>query len=331
MSLTPIKLLKNKPIRDRLLRLKGETAEIDANDYLESRMETNVRARGLMAIEDASEMAKKYLHAGGVFERIIRDIKKETGKNITFSCRKTRNMTSLPMKKGTEYMMMEWTPGNGTNFGHYAMVRVDHNDKKVYIYDSMANQGSAFEEYFVNAYNNNYSVKTLNRIGKPQPTGGDVTNSIKDFKKKYKNELKRYKPVTIKKMFEISQYDELSQHHFCYVESFISLMVDLGFTKPGYKDPRDRIVYIKRVIWGLIHKYVPKTKRTSAQWKYFVTYFPYIMMTRTQSGEYLKMKDGEFQVPPVSGDVKYTIKKLRLRGDIDSSWSMKQIVTWARK
>jgi len=45
----------------------------------------------------------------------------------------------------------------------------------------------------------------------------------------------------------------------------------------------------------------------------------------------LKMKDGEFQVPPVGGDVKYTIKKLRLRSDIDSSWSMKKIVTWARK
>jgi len=86
MRLTPIKLLKNKLVRDRLLRIKGETTEIDTNDYIESQMETNVRARGLMAIEDASEMAKKYLHTGGVFERIIRGIKKETGKNITFSC-----------------------------------------------------------------------------------------------------------------------------------------------------------------------------------------------------------------------------------------------------
>jgi len=330
MSLTPIKLLKNKPTRQQLLRIKGETSKIDQDDYLESQMETNVYARSLMAIEDASEMAKKYLHAGGVFERIIEDIKKEYGREITFSCRRTDTMEKLPKLKGTEYMMMEWTPGNGTEFGHYAMVRIEHNNKKVFIYDSMANEGSGFEQYFLKAYGKKYNVKTLKRIGKPQPTGGDVANDITTFKDKYRDELKRYKLVTIKKMFEISQYDELSQHHFCYIESFISLMVDLGITKPSHKDPRDRIVYIKRVIWGLIHKYVPKNKRTTPQWKYFEKYFPYIMTTRTQSGEYLKMRDGEFQVPPVRGNVKYTVKKLRLRGDIDSSWSLKNIVQWAK-
>ena len=330
MILTPIKLLENDVTRRRLLKVKGETAAIDKDDYLESRMQTEDRARDLMAMEDGSEMAKQYLHAGGVFERIIEDIKKETGKNFTFSCRKTRNGAKLPTRKGTEYMMMEWTPGNETNFGHYAMARVEHDEKSVSIYDSMANQGSAFENYFKAAYNNKYVVLTLDKIGKPQPTGGDVTNDIITFKRKYKNELKKYKPSTIKKMFEISQYDELSQHHFCYVESFLSLMVDLGFTKPGYKDPRERIVYIKRVIWGLIHKYVPKSARKGPQWNYFVTHFPYIMTTRTQKNETLKMKDGEFQVPPVGGIVKYGVKKLRFRDDIDQSWSLKKIVVWAR-
>ena len=321
MTLTPIKLLNNKTVRNRLLNVKGETPEIDQDDYLESRMLTDNRAKNLMAIEDASEMAKKYLHEGGVFEKIRDDIRAETGQNFSFSCRKTRNMKNLPVRKGVEYMMMEWTPGNGTTFGHYGMARIDHDNKKVNIYDSMANKGSAFEEYF----GKRYTVRTVNKIGKPQPTGGDVTNDISTFKRKYKEEMKTYKPVTIKKMFEISQYDELSQHHFCYIESFISLMVDLGMTKPGSKDPRERIKYIKRIIWGLIHKYVPKNQRRSAQWKYFVENFPYIMTTRTSTGELLKMKNGEFQVPP-TGDVKYALKKLNLRNDIDSTWSLKRIV-----
>ena len=328
MSLTPIKLLGNKSERTRLLRLKGEKDVIDNDDYLESRMETNSRARNLMAIEDASELAKKYLHAGGVFEKIIRDIKKDTGKNFTFRCLKTRNIGSLPVRKGVEYMMTEWTPNNGTDFGHYAMTRVNHDNKKVYIYDSMANKGSAFEEYFKRAYKTRYDIITLNKIGKPQPTGGDVTNTIMTFRKKYKKELKTYKPSTIKKMFEISQFDELSQHHFCYIESFLSLMVDLGIARPGHKDPRERIKYIKYVVWGLIHKYVPKTRRTSSQWRYFVKYFPYIMTTRTSRGELLKMKDGELQVPPIGG-VRYSVKKLNMRGDIDGTWSLKRIIEWA--
>ena len=38
MSLVPIKLLKNKSNRTRLLRLKGETEEIDKNDYIDRLM-----------------------------------------------------------------------------------------------------------------------------------------------------------------------------------------------------------------------------------------------------------------------------------------------------
>ena len=80
MSLVPIKLLKNKSNRTRLLRLKGETEEIDKNDYIESRINTNAKAKNLLAIEDASEMAKLYLHKKGVFEKIAKDIKAESKK-----------------------------------------------------------------------------------------------------------------------------------------------------------------------------------------------------------------------------------------------------------
>ena len=67
MILVPIKLLKNKTNRNRLLKIKGENAEIDVDDYIESRINTNRRAKNLLAIEDASEIAKYYLHKKGVF------------------------------------------------------------------------------------------------------------------------------------------------------------------------------------------------------------------------------------------------------------------------
>ena len=84
MSLIPIKLLKNGTTKNTLLNLKNETSEVDTDDYIESRIMTNSRARKLLAIEDASEMAKLYLHKKGVFEKIAADLKKETGKDFTF-------------------------------------------------------------------------------------------------------------------------------------------------------------------------------------------------------------------------------------------------------
>ena len=41
MSLVPIKLIKNIPVRNKLLKIKDETSEIDKNDYIESRILTN--------------------------------------------------------------------------------------------------------------------------------------------------------------------------------------------------------------------------------------------------------------------------------------------------
>ena len=103
------------------------------------------------------------------------------------------------------------------------------------------------------------------------------------------------------------------------------MMNDLGHGDPGPGDPRDRLTFVKRVVWGLIHKYVPKDKRRSSQWKYFVKNFPYIMETRSPTGKRLKMVRGYVQVPPY----KSSLKKLNLRNDIDDSWSLERIVKWA--
>ena len=328
MELTPVKLLKNGPAMRTLLKLKGETtSNIDKKDYLESRMNKLTRARDLMAIEDASEMAKLYLHAGGVFEKIIRALLKESGKKVTFRCLKTSNNTKLPKKKSVlEYIMIEWMPNNGTNFGHYGMARVSHARKTVTVYDSMANSESPFENHFKNVYDGKYKIVTTNKIGRPQHTGGDVKSSPAEFKKHYELTVV---PASVRKMFEISQYDELSQHHFCYIESFISFMVDNRLAEPVYKDPRERLLYIKIVVWNLIHKYVPKTKQKGSQWKYFVTNFPYYMVSRTGEDKKLELKshrDGAYQKNPLRGGVYFQTRKLMLGGNDPSKLSLKDIM-----
>lgn len=85
MGLVPIKLLKNTVGRKRLLKIKGEDAEIDKNDYIESRINTNAKARDLLAIEDGSEMAKFFLHKKGRLEAIAKDIQKSLVKNSNSS------------------------------------------------------------------------------------------------------------------------------------------------------------------------------------------------------------------------------------------------------
>ena len=318
MSLIPIKLLKNGTTKNTLLNLKNESSEIDTDDYIESRIMTNSRARKLLAIEDASEMAKLYLHKKGIFEKIVEDLKKETGKEFTFHCRKTKTM-KVKKKSDIEYVMMEIAYDNTT--GHYGLARVNHKNKTARLYDSMVKDESDFKVPLEKVLTKRYKVtESKNKL---QPTGGFVAGSFEEFKEP------NYSGGIPKKLlddaYELSQYDELSQHHFCYVESLLAMMNDMGHGDPGPGDPRDRLIFIKRVIWGLLHKYVPKEKRRSAQWKYFVKNFQYIMETRSPMGKRLRMVRGYVQVPPAV----ITLKKLNLRDDIDETWSLKRIVDWS--
>jgi len=312
MSLVPIKLIKNISTRNRLLKIKDETPEIDKNDYIESRITTNARARNLMAIEDASEMAKDYLHRDGFFVRFGEDIKKESGKDFKFSYRKTsameRNRASSNGATGIEYILMEHSYPDGS--GHYGMAKVNHDNKTAVIYDSMTDTDSDFEEPLRSLLSRRYklSMKALNGCY-PQPTGGFVSQSFANFKNKNSMGLSQKK---LEEAFVISQYDELSQHHFCYMESFLIMMTDLGILRPGPKDPRERLEYIKKFIWGVIHEYVPKTNRKTAQWKYFEEYFLYIMETSDSKGKRLPMRNGMIQLPPLNGNVQFKLRKINL-------------------
>jgi hypothetical protein len=165
----------------------------------------------------------------------------------------------------------------------------------------------------------------------PQPTGGFVSQSFNEFKSKnYGGGRGGVPKKHMEEAFTISQYDELSQHHFCYMESFLALMVNLGMVKPGPQDPRERLEYVKKFIWGVIHKYVPKSSRGTIYWKYFEKHFPYILETIDSDGKRLPMRRGFIQVPPAKGSVRFRLKKMRLRNDIDQTWTLKKIVNWSR-
>src|SRR6056300_1711060 len=136
MDLVPIKLIKNRDVRDRLLRVKGETAEIDKNDYIESRMNTSLAARHLMAIEDAAEIAKQLLQSRGIFEQIGKDIKKETNYDFKFQCRKTSHMNKpTKNREGVQYLHIAHTYSSGD--GHYALAKINHDDKSIRLFNSM--------------------------------------------------------------------------------------------------------------------------------------------------------------------------------------------------
>jgi hypothetical protein len=144
-----------------------------------------------------------------------------------------------------------------------------------------------------------------------QPTGGFVPTNYNNFLNENNNgygiQIKRqYGETMTKEAFKLSQFDEMSQHHFCYMESIYAMMLAVGLTKnPGPNDPRKRLAFIKKFVWGMIHKYTPKSKRRTAKWKYFSKTFPYIMTTQSKSGKSLRLFRGGVQLPDNDGTVQH--------------------------
>jgi len=309
----------------------------------------------LLAIENASEVAKTYLHARGMFEKMMEDII-GTRENMTYQVRSSKNNLNIQRKSGVQenFILVEQKFGNGT--GHYGLIHLKHRNGQVNVYDSMydsdlsnfvnvagkwAPQGRSWNSPKIRSILG-CKAKDIEGWGvqtkklQVQPTGGFVATNYNNFLNANHNgygiRIKRqYGETVTKGAFRLQQYDEMSQHHFCYMESIYAMMLAVGLTNnPGPNDPRKRLAFIKKFIWGMIHKYTPKSKRRTAKWKYFSKTFPYIMATTSKSGNPLRMWKGVAQLPDNNGEFSTKLVSMSWKGydKIDPSWSLEDVLAW---
>jgi len=377
---TPVKLLPAGKNRTQLLKAIGEkNVNFQQNDYIEKLAGQKAKegkmgkgqhaAISLLAIENASEIAKTYLQAPGMFEQIMKDIIGTRG-YISYQIKTTKNNLNIQRKKypqdhHEDFILVSQTFGNGS--GHYGLIHLKHQNGKVRVYDSMYATGSKFEnvaQKWTKTRSENRAsatswdipavrsifgckAKVRNRpdgnieVIQIQPSGGFVATNYTNFlnenyngqgRNGYGKQIERlYGKVVAKGAFKLSQFDELSQHHFCYMESIYAMMLAIGLTKnPGPNDPRKRIAFIKKFIWGMIHKYTPKSKRKTAKWKYFSKTFPYTMTTESKTGKPLKLWRGVLLLPDRDGTFKSKTLKASWSGydKIDPSWSLTDVLNW---
>jgi len=376
-DLVPVKLLPPGSDRSRLLRVIGEkSSTINKNDYIERVAGASFNNRPghaavhLLALENASEIAKKYLHAPGLFEQIMKDIIGTRG-YISYQIKTTKNNLNIQRKKYPQdhhenFILVSETFGNGS--GHYGLIHLQHQNGKVRVYDSMYGDGaSKFENvaqkwtktrsenrasasswdipavrsiFGCKAKVRNLPSGNINTI-QVQPSGGFVASNYTNFLNENYNGTGRngfgkqienlYGKVVAKGAFRLSQFDELSQHHFCYMESIYAMMLAIGLTKnPGPNDPRKRISFIKKFIWGMVHKYTPRSKRTTPEWKYFTKVFPHIAFTTSKTGKPLRLWRGNIQLPDSDGTFRTATRAATWMGydKIDPSWSLTDVLTW---
>ena len=359
----PVKLLPAGANRNQLMKAIGEkTLKFSSKDYIERTAGNKTgggereRARTLLAIENASEIAKKYLHAPGMFEQIMTDTIGTRG-YMSYQIKETTNNLNTTRKKyphdtDQDFILLTHKFQNRT--GHTGLLHVEHQNGKVTVYDSMYGKGSRFLTVALKQFGSkmewstprvrsifgckakvrNRSDGTTSKV-QVQPSGGFVNNSYNKFVNDPTNFgsliRNKYSEKVARGAFRLSQYDELSQHHFCYMEALYAMMLAIGRTKnPGPNDPRKRISFIKKFIWGIIHKYTPKSERNTAEWKYFSKTFPYIMSTTSKTGKTLRLFQGTMQLPDNDGlfGVRTTAMSWKGYDKIDGSWSIKDVLNW---
>ena len=359
----PVKLLPAGSNRTQLLTAIGErNVRFNQNDYIEKlagrKANEGKSGKGqhaaitLLAIENASEIAKSYLHATGMFEKMMGDVI-GTRENMTYQVKSSKNNLNIQRKSGAQenFILVEQKFGNGT--GHYGLIHLKHRNGQVNVYDSMydsdlSNFVNVAKKWAPQARSWN-SPKVRSILGckakyiegwglklQVQPTGGFVATNYTNFLNEKHNGYgirikKQYGETVAKGAYKLSQFDEMSQHHFCYMESIYAMMLAVGLTNnPGPNDPRKRLAFIKKFIWGMIHKYTPKSKRRTAKWKYFSKTFPYIMATQSKTGKSLRLWKGEVHLPDNDGEFSTKTLKMSWSGydKIDPSWSLEDVLAW---
>ena len=153
----PVKLLPAGSNRTQLLKDIGEkSVKFDKNDYIEQLAGQKAKegkmthaAIRLLAIENASEIAKRYLHTPGVLEQIMKDIIGTRG-YISYQIKTTMNNLNIQRKRYPQdhhenFILVSDTFKNRT--GHYGLIHLKHQNGKVRVYASMYGEhSSAFEK-----------------------------------------------------------------------------------------------------------------------------------------------------------------------------------------
>ena len=364
MALVPIKFLPASRDRNRLLKVTQDTLNVDKSDFIErtaayyDKAGKKHAAIPLLAIENASEIAKTYLHAPGIFEQIMEDIIGDR-KHMSYRIKTTKNNLNIErnMFPLQEFILVDQRFNNGG--GHYGLIHLKHTNGTINVYDSMFAPGRSSFEKTASKWTKNrgwrpptgksifgckvklvtYDNKTLKQP--VQPSGGFVAINYNDFLNENYNGMgsngygahirKQYSEVVAQGAYKLQQYDEMSQHHFCYMESIYAMMLATGLTRiPGPNDPRKRIAFIKKFIWGMIHKYTPRSKRNTPEWKYFSKTFPHVITTLSKSGKSLRMFHGSVQLPDDDGTFKMRTTTMSWKGydKIDPSWSITDVLKW---
>jgi hypothetical protein len=224
-------------------------------------------ARDVLAVEDASDIGKSFMFIDGVFEKIIKSVT-----DIPFHCQKFSNRSKVKCtKKPKEIMHIAYDIPHDVG-GHYA--GVVKSGQQAIFFDSMCQSeyGPKFKRFVQKRYGKDVNVSEAFNKTKYQPSGGFIAN------KNALRELLKEPNVSANRLnyiHEISQYDVLSQHHFCYIESLVYLFHKLLDTPMGPSaDPEHRLRFIKSVMWCLIFKYSNVNTNTQA-FKYFERNFRY--------------------------------------------------------
>ena len=110
--LVPVKLLPAGSNRTQLMKAIGErNVRFNQSNYIENLAGKMVKegkvgmnghnAITLLAIENASEIAKTYLHATGMFEKMMGDVI-GTRKNMSYQVKSSKNNLNIQRKSGAQ-------------------------------------------------------------------------------------------------------------------------------------------------------------------------------------------------------------------------------------
>jgi hypothetical protein len=326
MTMTPIKLLPEGHAKHILLKFIDDEPHLATDDFLERAvLGGSTDATSLLAIENATEIAKKYIQRH--YRDILKSIRDESAKadndavnDRVFRCKNIVDFSGT--RSAVEYIHLEAVLED--NHGHTIYIRVDNIEKRIWVYDSMGKDGytNDFEKTIRSMYP---GYKIYDKSSKFQPTGGFIQETPEQMSGAM---YISGSPGYLDMAWEVSQYDELSQHHFCYIEAFVAMAFDtFKIKRKGPTDPRERLQFIKKVVWGFIQKFYVG-RREGPVWEYFTKYFPMYMTTCNADGSKMRLNNGTFQVPKKGPFVK-RIERFEV---VDTSkWTITEILKWAAK